>query len=73
MDKRKSLKLVTLRQVVIMTVAAIGGIGLNAYRTYKTEGRLDSTWVWATLITLVFIGTMFIFLARYANKPEKEN
>ncbi len=71
MEKKRDLKLVTWRQVVLMFVAATGGIGLNAYRTYKSQGHLDVTWV--AVVSLAVIGAIFFFVIRHANRPEKED
>ncbi len=56
-----------------MVVAVIGGLGLNGYRTFKAQGALDNSWYVFALITLIIMGTIFFFIARYANKPEKED
>jgi xanthine/uracil/vitamin C permease (AzgA family) len=55
-----------------MLLAAASGIGLNAYRTYRTRGTLDATWYVVAVMTLFIAGTLFFLVARHANKPEKE-
>ena len=71
MEEKKHPRLFTWKQGILMGVAAAGGIGLNAYRTYKTEGRLDGTWIVVAIITLAMCGAIFFFVARHGNKPEK--
>jgi hypothetical protein len=42
MEEKKQLRLFTWKHGILMGVAAAGGIGLNAYRTYKTEAHLEN-------------------------------
>ena len=56
MEEKKQPRLFTWRHGILMGVAAAGGIGLNAYRTYKTAGHLDVTWIVIAVITLTMEG-----------------
>jgi hypothetical protein len=73
MEEKRTPKLFTWRHGVIVGFAAACGIGLNAYRTYKTQGKLDALWIVIALITMAFAALIFFLLARHANKPEKED
>lgn len=73
MEHNHTPKLFTWRQGVIVLLAASCGAGLNAYRTYRTRGTLDSTWFVIAVITLAIMGAIFFFIARHGNRPEKED
>ena len=70
--QKKPIRLFNWRQTVVLILAAIGGMGLNAYRTYQAEGALNTSWFVTAAITLLVFGAVIFFVVRHANKPEKE-
>jgi dipeptide/tripeptide permease len=73
MEQKKQPKLFTWRQGVLMVMAVAGGLGLNAYRTYRTQGAIDTRWYVIAAITLAIMGIIFFFVARQANKSERDD
>ena len=72
-DAQKRIKLFTWRQGVLMAFAAAGGLGINAYRTWRTAGGHDATWFAIAGFTLAAFGAICWLIARHANRPERED
>jgi uncharacterized membrane protein YhhN len=73
MCQKKSDKMVGWPHVVVCIVAAAGGVGLNAYRTWQAEGGLDGAWFVAAALSVSIIGCLLYFLTRYANRKESRD
>lgn len=71
-DDKKQPRLFGWRQGVLISTAALAGVGLNGYRKYRAEGGLDTTWFVGAIATIVILGGVIFFFARHANRPEKE-
>ncbi len=66
----KRLKLFGRKECALFVCAVVGAISLNGYRTYRAEGRLDTSWVVSGAITVVLAAAIMFFVARHGNKPE---
>ena len=68
----RPIRLVGRKQWTWIAIALVGGVGMNAYRTYRSEGRLDATWYVSGAITVVIAGVIMFAITRYANRPESD-
>ncbi len=71
-DAQKQIRLFTWWQGVLIVLAAAGGVGINAYRTWRTEGGLDMSWFIAAAVALAAFVVIYRYMTRHANRPGRE-
>jgi Ni,Fe-hydrogenase I cytochrome b subunit len=72
-NKKPPIKLVTWKNVTLMIIAAILGIGLAIYRSYSEHGHLTKVDIIASLLALVMGTAIMVTIIGWANRPEKRS